>query len=98
MDAEAGRMNNDPPIRSTITSVVAFSLGSAILHSMMNRIQDGERIRANRLGHIVTGTVESSRVAHAGKLQYTVNLDQPVQYRWRSEPTTRVLVYQEEIL
>jgi hypothetical protein len=31
-------MNNDPPIRSTIAKVVAFSLGSAILHSMMNRI------------------------------------------------------------
>lgn len=59
---------------------------------MNNWIKDGEQITANYLGEQVTGTVESSRVKYGGKVQYTVNLDQPVQFRWRSEPTTRVLI------
>ena len=65
---------------------------------MMNRIQDGEKIKANRHGHLVTGVVESSRVTYGGRLQYTVVLDKPVQYRWRSEPSPTILAYHDEVL
>jgi hypothetical protein len=65
---------------------------------MNNWIKDGEQITANYLGEQVTGTVESSRVKYGGKVQYTVNLDKPVQFRWRSEPTNRVLINNDEIV
>lgn len=65
---------------------------------MNNWIKDGEQITANYLGEQVTGTVESSRVKYGGKVQYTVNLDKPVQFRWRSESTNRVLINNDEIV
>ena len=61
-------------------------------------IKDGETIRANYLGETVQGTVEDSRVKYGGKVQYTVILDQPVQFRWRSEPTYRVLIDSDQII
>ena len=64
---------------------------------MSNWIKDGERITANYLGTQVSGTVIDSRVKYGGKVQYTVNLDKPVQFRWRSEPTSRVLIDNDEI-
>jgi hypothetical protein len=57
----------------------------------MDWILDGEPIQATYMGQIVTGVVESSR-AKWGQIQYTVNLDQPVQFRWSTEPITRVLI------
>lgn len=63
----------------------------------MGWIKDGERINANYLGQSVSGVVESSRVKYGGKVQYTVNLDKPVQFLWRSEPKTRVLIDEDEI-
>jgi hypothetical protein len=65
---------------------------------MQMRIQDNQRITANYLGTVVTGTVESSRVKYGGDLQYTVNLDKPVQFRWRDTPSTRVLINQKEVI
>jgi len=62
------------------------------------RIQDNQRITANYLGTVVTGTVESSRVKYGGELQYTVNLDKPVQFRWRTTPSTTVLIDQKEVI
>lgn len=64
----------------------------------MNWIKDGEQIKANYLGTTVTGTVESSRVKYGGEVQYTVILDKPVQFRWRSEPSTRVLIDAKELV
>jgi hypothetical protein len=61
-------------------------------------IKDGKTIVANYLGETVQGTVESSRVKYGGKVQYTVILDKPVQFRWRSEPSTRVLIDSDEIV
>lgn len=55
-------------------------------------IKDGKTIVANYLGETVRGTVESSRVKYGGRVQYTVNLEKPVQFPWRSEPSTRVLI------
>ena len=64
----------------------------------MGWIKDGETVTASYMGYTVTGTVESSRVKYGGKVQYTVNLDSPVQLRWRSEPTNRVLINEAEIV
>lgn len=64
----------------------------------MGWIKDGEKVTARYMGHNVTGTVESSRVKYGGEVQYTVNLDSPVQLRWRSEPTLRVLINSAEII
>ena len=65
---------------------------------MSTWIKDGETIVANYLGETVRGTVESSRVKYGGRVQYTVTLDQPVQFRWRSEPSTQVLIDSDEIV
>lgn len=65
---------------------------------MSTWIKDGKTIVANYLGEQVRGTVESSRVKYGGKVQYTLVLEKPVQFRWRSEPSTRVLVDSDEIV
>lgn len=65
---------------------------------MSNWIKDGKTIVANYLGETVQGTVIESRVKYGGKVQYTVELDQPVQFRWRNEPSTRVLIDNDEIV
>ena len=61
-------------------------------------IKDGQQIVANYLGQQVQGTVVDSRVKYGGKVQYTVDLDQPVKFPWRSEPSTRVLIDSDEIV
>lgn len=58
----------------------------------MIRIEDGEKLEGNYLGVPVSGTVQSSRVKYGGDLQYTVLLDEPVQFRWRSDLTSVVLI------
>jgi hypothetical protein len=67
-------------------------------HTMSSWILDGQRIAANYLGQKVRGTVESSRVKYGGKVCYTLNLDQPTQFPWRSEPSTQVLIDCDEII
>jgi hypothetical protein len=64
----------------------------------MSWIKDGEQITANYMGTQVSGTVVDSRVKYGGKVQYTVDLDKPVQLRWRTDPTTRVLVDSDELI
>ena len=64
----------------------------------MSWIKDGKRVQARYLGsEKVTGTVVDSRVRYGGMVCYTLELDAPVQFRWRSEPTTVVIVDQSEI-
>ena len=66
---------------------------------MSNWIKDGIRVKAKYLGsESVSGLVVESRVRYGGKVCYTVILDQPVQFRWRSEPTSMVIVDQAEIV
>ena len=65
---------------------------------MSTWIKDGNTIVANYLGATVQGTVVDSRVKYGGRVQYTVDLDKPVQFRWRSEPSTRVLIDDDEII
>lgn len=64
----------------------------------MSWIKDGERVLANYLGTRVSGTVVESRVKYGGSVQYTVDLDKPVKFRWRSEPTVRVLIAEQELI
>ena len=65
---------------------------------MSTWIKDGEQITANYMGTQVSGTVESSRVKYGGKVQYTVNLDQPVQFPWSRELRDRVLIDNDELI
>ena len=65
---------------------------------MSSWIKDGVRVRARYLGsEPVVGTVTESRVRYGGKVCYTVQLDQPTQFPWRSEPADVVIVDQAEI-
>lgn len=64
----------------------------------MSWVKNGEKITARYQGHTVSGTVVESRVKYGGAVQYTVDLDQPIQLRWRSEQTQRVLVNQKELI
>ena len=65
---------------------------------MSSWIKDGVRVRARYLGsEPVVGTVTESRVRYGGKVCYTVILDTPVQFPWRSEPADVVIVDQTEI-
>lgn len=65
----------------------------------MSWILDGSRIKAKYLGDtIVEGTVVDSRVKYGGEVQYTVKLDKPVQFRWRSEPSDTVLIDRRELM
>ena len=65
---------------------------------MSNWVKDGKTIVANYLGEKVQGTVIESRVKYGGKIQYTVILEKPVQFRWRSEPSTHVLIDSDELV
>ena len=66
---------------------------------MSNWIKDGKRVNAKYLGsQPVTGLIVESRVRYGGKVCYTMILDQPQQFPWRSEPTSTVIVDQNEIV
>ena len=60
--------------------------------------KDGSTIKANYLGHVVTGVVMNSRVKYGGQVQYQVKLDEPVQFKWRGEPRDIVLVDENEVI
>ena len=64
----------------------------------MSWVKDGERIVAEYLGTKVTGVVMNSRVKYGGKVQYTVQLDEPVTFRWRTEPSETVLIDCDELV
>jgi hypothetical protein len=64
----------------------------------MSWVKDGSTIKANYLGTVVSGVVLDSRVKYGGKVQYTVELDQPVQFRWRTDTTSRVLVDENDLI
>ena len=65
---------------------------------MSSWIKDGIRVRARYLGsEPVQGLIVESRVRYGGKVCYTVQLDQPTRFPWRSEPADVVIVDQAEI-
>jgi hypothetical protein len=60
---------------------------------------EGLRVHGNYMGeYACSGRVESSRVKYGGGVQHTVTLDEPLQFRWRSEPTVRVLLDHEHVV
>ena len=61
-------------------------------------VLDGRRVRADYLGTEVTGTVTESRVKFGGRIGYTLDLDAPVLFKFRSEPTDRVLIENHNLL
>jgi hypothetical protein len=71
-----------------------------VMQSNKNKswVKDGEQLVANYLGERVFGKVVESRVKYGGRVQYTVDLDKPVKFRWRSEPTVRVLVDERDLI
>lgn len=60
---------------------------------------EGQRIRARYLGdQEIAGRVIESRVKYGGRVQHGVELDEPVQLRWRAEKVVRILVDHEEVV
>ena len=59
----------------------------------------GDRIKAVKHGVDMEGIVTDLRAAYGGvRVQYTVKLDTPVQYRWRpGEMVDTILVYCNEV-
>jgi len=64
----------------------------------MGWIKNGLCVRAVYMGQTIEGRVEESRVKYGGRVQYTVVLTQPIQLRWRTEPTTRVLIEDRDLV
>jgi hypothetical protein len=64
----------------------------------MTWVLDGCKVTANYLGVECAGTVESSRVRYGGTIQYTLNLDEPLDLPWRNDPVNRVLVSDRDLL
>lgn len=61
------------------------------------RADAGERVFVHYHGNYVWGVVRESRVKYGGELQYTVDLDRPLNTRWRSEPARQILVSHDDI-
>ena len=59
---------------------------------------EGKTVVAKYCGATCTGVIESSRVKYGGKVQHTLVLDEPIQLRWRSEKTDRVLVDEDQVI
>jgi hypothetical protein len=60
--------------------------------------KEGLQIVGMYHGQRVQGTVETSRVKYGGGVQHLVILDEPVQLRWRTEPTDRLLIDDNELI
>jgi hypothetical protein len=50
------------------------------------------------MGYIRAGKVIDSRVKYGGDVQHAVDLVEPIQLPWRTEPTLRVLVDHNEVV
>ncbi|NCZ83298.1 MAG: hypothetical protein EBX64_09175 [Betaproteobacteria bacterium] len=60
---------------------------------------EGQRIRARYLGdQEVEGRVVESRVKYGGRVQHSVEFDQPIPLRWRAMKAVRVLIDHEEVI
>ena len=60
--------------------------------------KEGQQITALYQGQQVTGTVEASRVKYGGQIQHLVLLEKPIQLRWRTEPTDRLLINEDKVV
>ena len=64
----------------------------------MSWILDGQKVKANYLDELVIGTIMDSRVKYGGRVGYTLQLDFPIQLKWRSEPSDRLLIEDKDII
>ena len=62
----------------------------------MKVIADNSRVIGICQGNAVIGTVLSSRI-HGKRIVYSVQLDEPLSFRWRTEPVYQVLLGNHEI-
>ena len=60
--------------------------------------KDGSTIKAEYMGQEVVGVVLDSRVKYGGKVQYRLQLDEPVMLRWRNELTEILLIDEDELI
>lgn len=59
----------------------------------------GDKIKAEKFGKTVEGTVIDWRSKYGGSVQYTVKLDTPVSYSWRpAEMVDTILVNCSEVV
>lgn len=60
--------------------------------------KDGSTIKADYKGYEVVGVVLESRVKYGGKVQYRVQLNEPIMLRWRDELTEILLIDEDEVI
>jgi len=66
---------------------------------MMKTYNVGDKIKAEKFGKTVEGTVIDWRSKYGGSVQYTVKLDTPVSYSWRpAEKVNTILVNCSEVM
>ena len=63
----------------------------------MGWIKDGEQVAGKYFDQSFEGVVSESRVKYGGRVQYTVELHNPITLKWRDEPVNRVLVDAEDL-
>ena len=60
-------------------------------------IKDGEQVAGKYFDQTFEGVVLESRVKYGGRVQYTVELHNPITLRWRNDPVDRVLVEAKDL-
>ncbi len=63
----------------------------------MGWIKDGEQVAGKYFDQVFEGVVLESRVKYGGRVQYTVELHNPITLRWRNDPVDRVLVESKDL-
>jgi len=63
---------------------------------MSRFIADGSRVIGLFKNEAIIGKVESSRM-YGKRIVYTVNLDNPITLRWRTDPVYTILLGKDEI-
>ena len=63
----------------------------------MGWIKDGEQVAGKYFDQTFEGVVTESRVKYGGRVQYTVELHNPITLQWRAEPVGRVLVEDKDL-
>lgn len=60
-------------------------------------IKEGSIVEGRYMNQPIVGRVVESRVKYGGAVQHTVDLLEPIQLRWRTDPTIRVLVLDSDV-
>lgn len=59
----------------------------------------GRRVTGKYLGQdLCSGVITESRVALGGRVKHVLALDNPMQFRWRTLPSTHIILNHDEIL